>query len=72
MLLVAGLLFAVHGGVDAREAPLLVDSAAEVSPILVGTPVPDGTLATQEGRKTTLEDQRGGQPAVLVFYRGHW
>jgi hypothetical protein len=48
-------------------------SAAEaVRPVLVGTAVPDGVLETERGEETTLAAVLGGEPAVLVFYRGHW
>jgi cytochrome oxidase Cu insertion factor (SCO1/SenC/PrrC family) len=71
-LLAAGLLLAAHDGTGAEETPALVDSPEKVSPLLVGAPVPDGALTTQDGRETTLEELRGGRPAALVFYRGHW
>jgi cytochrome oxidase Cu insertion factor (SCO1/SenC/PrrC family) len=71
-LLAAGLLLAAHDGTRAEETPAFVDSAEKVSPILVGSSVPDGPLRTQEGQETTLGELRGGRPAVLVFYRGHW
>jgi hypothetical protein len=50
----------------------LPSSAEAVSPILVGTTVPDGVLRTAEGRETTLRALLDREPAVLVFYRGHW
>jgi hypothetical protein len=50
----------------------LPSSAEAVSPILVGTAVPDGPLKTASGADTTLGELLHGQPAVLVFYRGHW
>lgn len=37
-----------------------------------GTPLPDGKLLDVRGRSTTLADERGGRPAVVVFYRGAW
>jgi hypothetical protein len=51
---------------------VLPATAEDVRPILVGTPVPDGPLRDGEGRTATLAKLRGGGPAVLVFYRGHW
>jgi hypothetical protein len=56
----------------AAEAENDVSSAEAVRPILVGTPVPDGPVKTQQGQHTTLGELRAGQPAILVFYRGHW
>ena len=37
-----------------------------------GTPMPDGKLVDIHGQPTTLEQARGGRPAVVVFYRGAW
>jgi hypothetical protein len=56
----------------ARAEEGFVSSAEKVSPILVGTTVPDGALKTADGRDTTLGQLLDGQPGVLVFYRGHW
>lgn len=71
--LVAGALFVSSQGLAAGEREDgLVTSAEDVSPVLVGTPVPDGTVRTEDGQETTLGDLRAGRPAVLVFYRGHW
>jgi hypothetical protein len=36
----------------------------------VGSPLPDGELLDVRGRPTTLAEQLGGRPAVVVFYRG--
>jgi hypothetical protein len=59
------------GGATAPDEPL-PPSAEEVRPVLVGTKAPDGPLRDSEGRATTLAELRGGDPTVLVFYRGHW
>jgi hypothetical protein len=56
----------------AHGEEVLPSSAEAVSPILVGTKVPDGVLRTGEGRETTLAALLDGEPGVLVFYRGHW
>jgi peroxiredoxin len=37
-----------------------------------GTPLPDGDLLDVSGQPTTLAAALGGQPAVIVFYRGGW
>src|SRR5213593_1991207 len=37
-----------------------------------GDPMPDGKLLDVDGQPTTLEQARGGRPAVVVFYRGAW
>ena len=67
--LVAGAVLSASAA-HAGEGP--VSSAEEVSPILVGTPAPDGTVKAEDGKETTLGSLRAGRPAVLVFYRGHW
>jgi cytochrome oxidase Cu insertion factor (SCO1/SenC/PrrC family) len=71
--LLAGVTFIsvpTLAGAGEREGD--VSSAEAVSPILVGTAVPDGPLRAQDGQETTLRKLLGGSPTVLVFYRGHW
>jgi hypothetical protein len=67
--LVAG---AVVSPLAARGAEELPSAAEAVSPVLVGSAVPDGPLQTSDGEATTLGALLDRQPAVLVFYRGHW
>jgi hypothetical protein len=69
--LLAGVSFIVAPA-EGAEADNDVTSAEAVRPILIGTRVPNGPVTTQEGQDTTLGELRAGQPAVLVFYRGHW
>ena len=38
----------------------------------VGTTAPTFTLPATDGSTVALEDFRGKQPVVLVFYRGWW
>ncbi len=38
----------------------------------VGGKAPDFTLATSDGTRRTLSDQRGRTNVVLVFFRGTW
>lgn len=40
--------------------------------VAVGDAVPDATLVTSTGEKTSLHEVLGKAPAVLVFYRGSW
>jgi len=47
-------------------------SANKVSPILIGSMLPDVNFLTLEGKQTTLKSQLNGKPAVVVFYRGGW
>ena len=44
----------------------------QVRPILLGSKMPNVPLRTVDGAATTLGAQVGGQPAILVFYRGGW
>jgi peroxiredoxin len=37
-----------------------------------GTRLPDGELLDVDGQPTTLAQNLGGKPAVIVFYRGGW
>lgn len=40
--------------------------------VVVGATLPDGRLVEPDGMPTTLTKARGGDPAVIVFYRGAW
>ena len=40
--------------------------------VATGDTAPDFTLEDQNGRKLTLSAERGRQPVVLIFFRGHW
>lgn len=51
-------------------AERVVDSATDTPE--VGGKAPDFTLATSDGTKRTLSDQRGRTNVVLVFFRGPW
>ena len=41
------------------------------SPVQVGEMAPNFTLEDQANQKVSLSSDRGN-PAILVFYRGHW
>ena len=60
--------------VAVRDVPAagFYGSPEEVHPILVGTEAPDGDLTTIDGSRTSLSAALGGQPGVVVFYRGNW
>ena len=48
-------------------------AAAEAARVVAtGETAPDFTLEDQNGRKLTLSAERGRQPVVLIFFRGHW
>ncbi len=50
----------------------LAASPQQITPVLLGTTLPDAPLHTIDGGATTLAKAVGGKPAVIVFYRGGW
>jgi peroxiredoxin len=56
----------------AATQPGWPQSERDVSPLLLGNPLPDVTLRTLDDATVSLKDAIGGKPAVLVFYRGGW
>lgn len=46
--------------------------AAEVTPILTGTAIPDVNLQSVDGDSLQLMELVKEQPTVLIFYRGGW
>jgi peroxiredoxin len=76
---VAGYHQALAGQLPAEVAEAFAteqrDLAAAGNPSGVaqpGTRLPDGELLDVAGRPTTLAQNLGGKPAVIVFYRGGW
>jgi len=67
-LTVLALGLAAATGRAAEIAP----SAEEIQPILIGSEIPDVTVATVEGEPIALRDVLGGSPTVLIVYRGGW
>jgi peroxiredoxin len=63
LLLTSGFTFAANE---------LASAADQIRPVLLGTKLPEVALTTLEGRATTLKEQVGGKPTILVFYRGGW
>lgn len=50
-----------------------LDAAGVPAAVLgLGAVLPDGDLLDVHGRITTLEHERAGRAAVVVFYRGDW
>ncbi len=47
-------------------------TAELISPISVGSPVPNATLVDMDGKNTTLHDAMQNKAAILIFYRGSW
>ncbi len=50
----------------------IATSAEKISPLAVGSNLPDGPLGTMDGQKTTLEQAINGKASIIVFYRGDW
>jgi len=40
--------------------------------VALGTQAPDFSVSASDGRTVSLDDFRGRQPVLLVFYRGWW
>ena len=68
-MITAVLMTLCVGTFAADTLPL---SANKVSPLLVGSMLPDVNFFTIEGNAITLKSQLNGKPAVVVFYRGGW
>ncbi len=65
-ILVLGLSTANALAADFASSP------EKITPILLGTSLPDASLQRIDGTATTLKQVVGGKPAILVFYRGGW
>lgn len=50
----------------------IAPSADKITPILLGSTLPDPALRDRDGNATSLRKVVGGKPSVLVFYRGGW
>ncbi len=50
----------------------IAPSADKISPILLGSALPDPALRDRDGNATNLRKVVDGKPSVLVFYRGGW
>lgn len=66
-LLGAGAALAAGSG-SKYAAP----TAEEVKPIKVGESFPIARVKSEDGKTAKLYKTLQGQPAVVVFYRGHW
>lgn len=47
-------------------------SAQQITPLLLGSPVPDASLHRIDGSSVSLSQLIAAKPAILVFYRGGW
>jgi peroxiredoxin len=78
LILIVALIAALNGCADRfkRELPpefaQVPDSAAKVKPLAKGARIPDPALQTINGEAINLSEVIGGQPAILIFYRGGW
>jgi peroxiredoxin len=50
----------------------LAKSAREVTPLLIGSQVPNVKVANSDGEKTALSSILEGKRTILIFYRGGW
>lgn len=56
----------------AVQAAEIAPAADQITPILLGSKLPDPALRDRDGNPTSLRKVVGDKPAVLVFYRGGW
>lgn len=56
----------------AARAAEIAPAADQITPILLGSKLPNPALRDRDGNPTTLHKVVGDKPAVLVFYRGGW
>ena len=68
MTMVCSELFACSA-VAADQLPVGAD---HVTPLSVGTRLPDVTVKTAEDQDFNLVAQTSGKPTVIIFYRGGW
>lgn len=50
----------------------VANSAEQVTPLALGTSVPDVTIKTTDGASISLAKVLDKKPAVILFYRGGW
>ncbi|MDR9417967.1 peroxiredoxin-like family protein [Gracilimonas sp.] len=66
-LLLVSLLF-----INTSFAQSPAESADKVTPLLIGSQVPDVHLKTVDGNSISLRAEVSEQPTILIFYRGGW
>ncbi len=64
--------FALASDLMARDRTIIVEDAAQVSPILIGETVPAVTLFDAKGTPFNLLEKAAEKPTILLFYRGGW
>ncbi len=50
----------------------VASTAETISPLSVGSPLPDGTLIGMDSTKVSLHTALQGKAGILIFYRGSW
>lgn len=63
-------VFSMH--VYAVDRSQIRDSAEDVTPLLVGTSVPNAKVKLADGTPVSLQGLLMQKPSVIVFYRGGW
>lgn len=57
---------------SAPAAPSTAQSPEDISPLLIGSPVPEVSVRGMDGEKKRLGQALQGGPSLVVFYRGGW
>jgi len=57
---------------QALDRTIIAEVAEDVTPLLVGTTVPNVTVRTADGSPMSLSALLMEKPSVIVFYRGGW
>ena len=50
----------------------VAQSPSQVRPLLIGAVAPDSSLRAMDGRPVSIKAAIGGNPGVVIFYRGGW
>ncbi len=50
----------------------IASSPESITPLRIGTGIPNGTLLTMDGKETNLYKVQGVHALIIIFYRGHW
>jgi len=64
--------FLLAGSAMAHPADRVPDAPEEISPVLIGSTIPEVEVRDLEGKPVGLRAALAGRPAVLVFFRGEW
>jgi len=72
LLAASALLLAFSFPCLAHAAADLAASPNAAHPLAVGARVPDATVKTMDGANASLAALLGGQPTVLIVFRGGW